>query len=166
MQSAIKSNKNDMICNNMIWYHITSEHSISHISFHMPCPVLCCHIMLLHHIVLYCIVLYCIISSRVASLRFTSRSSLVRRVMSHPSHLISIHPILFHYFMSYVALRSVASRHVISYFIGYEFFFFFLVFYCPINMDTNNTQNNFVVLSNISSSYMIFQQHLQLPSNL
>ena len=46
------------------------------------------------------------------------------------------------------------------------FFFFFSFFYCAINMGTNNTQNNFVVLSNISSSYMIFQQHLQLPSNL
>ena len=37
---------------------------------------------------------------------------------------------------------------------------------CPINMGTNNTQNNFVALSNISSSYMIFQQHLQSPSDL
>ena len=31
------------------------------------------------------------------------------------------------------------------------FFVFLLVFYCPINMGTNNTQNNFVALSNISS---------------
>ena len=88
--------------------------------------------MLPHYVVVsYCIVLYCIVSSPVASLRFTSRSFLVRRITSHPSHLISIHPIPFHYVMSYVASRSVASRHVISYSIGYEFFNFQAFSKCP-----------------------------------
>ena len=47
---------------------------------------------------------------------------------------------------------------------SYPFFFFFSLL--SNKHGCNNTQKNFVALNNISSSYMIFQQHLQLPSDL
>ena len=98
----------------MIWYHITSEHSTSHISYHIPCVVLCCHIMLLYHIVLYCIVLYRLVSRRYVSHRVPPWCVASCRIHPISSQSIPSHFIMLCHMLRRLALRRVMLYHILS----------------------------------------------------